>query len=134
MGSEMCIRDSSSSEKNDADESEKNTMDLEFHKPEEGTDIRLQIRFSKVIASKSGWVYQLKNCFVLCFGSTNNVQLKLKSLESVSKNSDRFPIVPTFYRHCFQANLNQPRYQPIPFALKGSRLDEMLSSKVESFH
>tara|TARA_B100000073_G_C23560719_1_gene504017 strand:+ start:375 stop:707 length:333 start_codon:yes stop_codon:yes gene_type:complete len=55
------IRDeSSSSEKNDADESEKNTMDLEFHKPEKDTDIRLQIRFSKVIASKSGWAYQLK--------------------------------------------------------------------------
>ncbi|MCH2293883.1 MAG: hypothetical protein MK488_02720 [SAR324 cluster bacterium] len=52
--------ESSSSEKNDADESKKNTMDLEFHKPEEDTDIRLQIRFSKVIASKSGWAYQLK--------------------------------------------------------------------------
>ena len=38
----------------------KNTMDLEFHKPEKDTDIRLQIRFSKVIASKSGWAYQLK--------------------------------------------------------------------------
>jgi hypothetical protein len=55
------VRDEySSSEKNDADESKKNTMDLEFHKPEKGTDIRLQIRFSKVIASKSGWAYQLK--------------------------------------------------------------------------
>ena len=40
-------------------------MDLEFHKPEKDTDIRLQIRFSKVIASKSGWAYQLKT--VLCF-------------------------------------------------------------------
>tara|TARA_E500000331_G_scaffold125252_1_gene122915 strand:+ start:361 stop:693 length:333 start_codon:yes stop_codon:yes gene_type:complete len=55
------VRDeSSSSEKNDADESKKNTMDLEFHKPEKDTDIRLQIRFSKVIASKSVWAYQLK--------------------------------------------------------------------------
>ena len=35
-------------------------MDLEFHKPEKGTDIRLQIRFSKFIAIKSGWAYQLK--------------------------------------------------------------------------
>jgi hypothetical protein len=35
-------------------------MDLEFHKPEKDTDIRLQIRFSKVIASKSFWAYQLK--------------------------------------------------------------------------
>ena len=57
--------ESSNSEKNDADESKKNTMDLEFHKPEKDTDIRLQIRFSKVIASKSGWAYQLKT--VLCF-------------------------------------------------------------------
>ena len=40
-------------------------MDLEFHKPEKDTDIRLQIRFSKVIASKSVWAYQLKT--VLCF-------------------------------------------------------------------
>ncbi len=35
-------------------------MDLEFHKPEKDTDIRLQIRISKVIASKDGWAYQLK--------------------------------------------------------------------------
>ena len=35
------VRDeSSSSEKKDADESKKNTMDLEFHKPEKDTDIR----------------------------------------------------------------------------------------------
>ena len=55
------VRDeSSSSEKNDADESKKNAMDLEFHKPEKGADIRLQIRFSKFIASKSVWAYQLK--------------------------------------------------------------------------
>ncbi|MEC8393735.1 MAG: hypothetical protein VX003_02635 [SAR324 cluster bacterium] len=55
------MRDESTScEKNDADESKKNTMDLEFHKPEKDTDIRLQISFSKVIASKSVWAYQLK--------------------------------------------------------------------------
>ncbi|MCH2298369.1 MAG: hypothetical protein MK441_10740 [SAR324 cluster bacterium] len=52
--------ESSSSKNNDADESKKNTMDLKFHKPEKGTDIRLQICFSKVFASKGAWAYQLK--------------------------------------------------------------------------
>jgi hypothetical protein len=47
------VRDeSSSSENNDADESKKNTMDLEFHKPEKGTDIRLQICFQKFLPAK----------------------------------------------------------------------------------
>ena len=98
-------------------------MDLEFHKPEKDTDISLQIRFSKVIASKSVWAYQLKT--VLCFALDPQImfQLKIESMESVSENADTFPFGPTFYRHCFQANLNQPRYQSIPFALKGSRLD-----------
>ncbi len=40
-------------------------MDLEFHKPKKGMDIRLQIRFLKVIASKGGLGISIKT--VLCF-------------------------------------------------------------------
>jgi len=70
------VRDESSNcEKNDADESEKNTMDLEFHKPKKDTNIRVQIRFSKVIASKSGWAYQLKPfCALLCIHKQCSVE------------------------------------------------------------